>query len=307
MTLVEMRTTGYLQYGGWTNIFCTFNRYSASVLVLADEFQISPHRKYLIRCTQIMKTLLLLVLLLTAFVYDTKSQSLQPDIAKQQKQFQKSVSRHFQYIDSVRRVDPDLVEAENKKLEQTLNKFRHIVFSSSDTLDFDWLYIVKSSDKDFCLISWDTRMGGTMIEYATMAFFKDTSGKVQSKMLVEKSSDGFANSMMHYDTIHTIQSSGRTLYIAHGFGQGSTALPWQELRAFSIKNNGLINPNIFPEKKSNIFVEFDTHKFKDGQRIPTIKVKSSGKTILVPIATDNEGFSGKYKTLVFNGQVYKAK
>src|SRR5690348_568139 len=99
--------------------------------------------------------------------------------------------------------------------------------------------------------------------------------------------------MMHYDTIYTVQS-GQTFYLAQGFGQGSTALPWQELRAFSIKNDKLINLKIFPEKKADIFVEFDTHNFKGGQRIPTIKVKSSGKTILIPIGTDDEGFSGKY-------------
>jgi hypothetical protein len=46
-----MPLTGYLQYGGWTDIFCTFNRYSPSVSLQADEFQISPHRKYLSRCS----------------------------------------------------------------------------------------------------------------------------------------------------------------------------------------------------------------------------------------------------------------
>ena len=236
----------------------------------------------------------------------TLSTQAQTKSAKQSN-FYSAIKKHFNLIDSIRFVDFDLVEAENKKIEQTLNQYKNEIFKLSNVSDYDLLYISKASDNNFCLVSWDTRMGGTMIEFATMAVYKTTNGAVKTKMLIDTSEDPPENTLMHYDTIYSIKTKQGNLYLAHGFGQGSTALPWQELRAFKIVNNRLTNPIVFPKKEHRIFVEFDTHEFGEDERIPTIKVRNTGKEILYPIATSKEGFSGKYQALVFSGTVYKVK
>jgi hypothetical protein len=97
------------------------------------------------------------------------------------------------------------------------------------------------------------------------------------------------------------------VYLARGFGQGSTALPWQELKAFKIQYGKLYSPQIFPGNKTELWVEFDLTKFSEGQLVPTIKVKDRGKTILLPVATENEGFSGKYQLLTLGKSTYKVK
>lgn len=254
-----------------------------------------------------MKLLLLVISLSTLLSCRTKGQPSNADKSQEQATklgFYQSVQRHFQYMDSVRKTDPGLIEAENTKLQQTLTDFKDAVFSTTDTLDFNWLYIAKSPDKQLCLVSWDTRMGGTMIDFATMALFK-SNGKVRARMLIDTTNPGMENTLMRYDTIYTVHNKDRKFYLAQGFGQGSTALPWQEIRAFEIRNGQLFNLHIFPENKPNLFAEFDTHEFGDGKRIPTIKVKESGHKILFPIATDREGFAGEYQTLVLKEQVYK--
>jgi hypothetical protein len=257
-----------------------------------------------------MKPLLLIISLLTFISCRTKSEPSKQDkrqIQDTKLNFHQAVQRHFEYIDSVRKIDPDLIELENVKLQQTLIAFKQEVFNTSDTLDFNWPHIVKSTDKQLSLVSWDTRMGGTMIDYATMALFKNNNGEVRTKMLIDTTNSGMENTLMHYDTIHIVENNVQKFYLAHGFGQGSTALPWQEIRAFAIENNKLLNPNIFSDNKPNLFAEFDTHEFHGGKRVPTIKIREGGKTIQFPIATEQGGFSGKYQTLVLEGQVYKAK
>lgn len=225
---------------------------------------------------------------------------------KDENSLYKLIVRHFNYIDSIRKIDPDLIEAENLKLQYTINSFKTDIFNLDDTSNYDLLYVVKSKDKKLCLVSWDTRMGGTMIDFATMAIFQTSNGDTISKMLIDTSDNPMGNTLMHYDDIYTLEEVDKTIYIAHGFGQGSTALPWQELRAFQIDGRQLNNPKIFPEQKPNLFVEFDAYKL-NGNKVPMILVTDSAKTISSPMLTEDEGFSGKYRKLVFNNGVYKAQ
>ncbi|MDJ1506050.1 hypothetical protein [Xanthocytophaga agilis] len=188
-----------------------------------------------------------------------------------------------------------------------------------DTLNFDWLYIVKSKDQNLCLISWDTRMGGSMIEYATMALFKDSNNQLKSRLLIDSTDKHLSNSYMHYDTIYTVNQKDEIFYLAQGFGQGSSSLPWQEIKALEIKNNKLIDLRIFPDYSPDIFgdftpgfqnklfVEFDLHKFGDNDKVPEIRLQDKGKTILVPLPTHEEGFSGKYQRLIFKDGNYHVK
>ena len=248
---------------------------------------------------------LLLISLLTLVTCSIYSQELtQGKSTINQNNFYTEIQQHFHIIDSLRRVNFDLMEDENLKLQETIKNYKEDIFNLNDTLDFDWLYITKSADSKFCLVTWDTRMGGTMIDFATMTIFKKRNGELVSKLLIDTSNSEIT---MHYDTIYIVSTSQNIYYLAQGFGQGSTALPWQEIRAFQIKKDELLTPTIFPENKANLFAEFDTHQFNEQERIPTIKIKENGKIILVPKATEQEGFSGKYETFVLEGEIYKAK
>lgn len=227
---------------------------------------------------------------------------------KQQFDIIDSVSYKIKY-DSLTNFDEidSLHETANKKVIEIIKEFKKDIFEFPDTLNYDALYISKSSDQQFALVSWDTRFGGTMIDFAAMSLFKTVSG-VKSKMILEApeaEGEDSSNCMYHYNSIETlIKKNGEKVYLAWGNGQGSTALPWQEVRAFSIKNGNLIQPKIFPTNESAVGVEFDLHAFDDGQTVPVIKIKNKGYLILVPDTNDKEGFSGKYERYYFNGTRY---
>lgn len=150
-------------------------------------------------------------------------------------------------------------------------------------------------------------MGGTLIAFTTMAIYRTTQG-IKTKMLLDTTDENMPYTYMHYNSMNTVTNSeGKKIYLTWGNGQGSTALPWQELRAFSITNNKLSEPIIFPNLDSRIFVEFDLHAFRNKQKVPVIRVKDGGKTIQVPVEGKKQGFSGEYKTYYFNGKVFQAK
>jgi hypothetical protein len=223
------------------------------------------------------------------------------------KNIYQKITKQFARIDSLQQSGGyDSLENENEKVISILNQYRTHLFNFPDTLNYDLIYLTKSADKRFVLVSWDTRTGGTLIAFTTMAIFKTPQGVV-TRMLVDTSDESMPYSYMHYNSVNTIKATnGRSIYLAWGNGQGSTALPWQELRAFSIVNGQLIEPKIFPDKMSKIYVEFDLHAFSEKQRVPSIKIKDCGRTIQVPIEGAKQGFSGKYKTYTFNGKNFVA-
>ena len=225
-------------------------------------------------------------------------------LSKKQAEFSTKVRQQFAKIDSSRSGNYDALPVENDRLEKIIHTYRNYLFNFPDTLDFDFLYIVKSPDSQLVLVSWDTRMGGTMIEFATIAVFK-TAGGIKSFKIVDKESEEMSNTYMHYNTIHEVVSGkGSKIYLAWGNGQGSTLLPWQEIRAFKISNGNLSQPRIFPKSNSYVSVTFDLSKFNPNDQVPTIKVKDKGRTIEVPIAADDDSFTGKYRIYAFNGESF---
>jgi hypothetical protein len=223
-------------------------------------------------------------------------------------EFYQTITKQFARIDHLHQSGGyDSLESENQKIESILNHYKTHLFNFRDSLDYDLIYLTKSADKKLVLVSWDTRTGGTLIAFTTMAIFKTPQG-VKTKMLLDTAEESMPYSYMHYNSINTITNlAGKNIYLAWGNGQGSTALPWQELRAFSIAIAELSEPKVFPGKASKIFVEFDLHAFGEEQKVPSIRIKNGGKTIQVPIEGAKQGFSGKYKTYVYNGKMFTSK
>ena len=242
---------------------------------------------------------LLLLVLLFPLLTNAQSKGLE-------NLFYKEIRKQTAILDSLRFKNSDSVEVANNNIINIIKKYRADIFNFKDTLNYYAVYITKSADKNFALVSWDTRQGGTMIDFASIAIFK-TSNDVHATLLIDSTDDTYEhNTMMHYDKVYTITTiKGKKIYLAYGLGQGSSALPWQEIRAFSIEKDKLLPPNIFPGDGSRVFVEFDTTSYKENERTPRIRFSDGGKKIEIPVPGENENITGKFVTLAFNGEVYK--
>ena len=181
-------------------------------------------------------------------------------------------------------------------------KNKNLMMHVSDKWNDAPLSLSKSSDGNFCLISWNTQMGGSMIDYVTMAFYK-TSDSI--KVIYLNAPEGSP----YYDTIFTIKDTdNKSIYMATGFSKLSGNEVGQGLRAFSIEKDSLVSPNIFADT-SQIFVVFNKRKLAedDNLEIPSIGITKFCDTISVPKPTEHEGFANQWQQLIFNGKKYVKK
>ena len=213
----------------------------------------------------------------------------------------KLIARHFAVNDSLQFTNPDKME--DSTFQLLLHDHRIELFNSVDSIDR--LMIVRSEDLKFCIVSWNTGLGGTMIDFASMAIYAKGNGELVSVMLVQKNKFGETfNQLMLFTNLYSLSAtSGETYYVALGHGQGSTAMPWEIVQAFQVKGDQLLYPKIFP-KDSKVFVVFDAFQFNDHTDIPKIAVHEKGQRIRIPVSDDQEGFSGEWLTLTFDGNKF---
>ena len=181
-----------------------------------------------------------------------------------------------------------------------------------------YFHYLISTDKRFALGSWDTRMGGTMIDFSNMAFYYTPSGS-KSLHLQYGDSEYMDNSKIAFDTLFTIRNNrGEPIYIAYGFGQGSTALPYRVLKAFMVTDGLRQDVAIFPKEidssvpddpncSGEFFLEYDLHQFKEGDRVREIEFEQNGTVVKIPELKENGRPGRKFVTLIFDGQRYVQK
>jgi hypothetical protein len=239
----------------------------------------------------------LLFITSSVFSQDGSGEYRVKDIAS----FYALIKARFRTIDSLRHPlrDIDSFTAESDKIFSIIKSNRDIVINLRDTSNFDYLDVARSADSALCIISWDTRQGGTNIDYASVVLYK--AGNITGYKKMEDTSDGdIDNPQIYYGGIFTIPSGNQAIYLAFGFGQGSTALPWQQVKAFMIKGDTLISPAIFPGNQHALFVEFNTNAFTSPQRVPTFKFDQQNLTLKVPVPLAKGGFGGRYYKLKFD-------
>jgi len=247
-----------------------------------------------------------LILILWAFLpLCLFGQTLTP----RQQEFYKELNQRFARLDTLRDSnidvlvrDPDIRLRAADSLASFLKENAAMFFELPDSADFNLVYLAKSADHNLCLVSWDTRLGGTLIDFATLLCYRSASG-IEARLLLDEMED---NTKIHYDKVYTLTTGdGRNIYLAHGFGQGSVALPWQDVRAFAIENNTLAMPAVFPGAQNRMFLEFDTQEFAEGEAVPVVRWEKGGKVIKVPARTESGGVTGKYITIKFNGSRFQ--
>jgi hypothetical protein len=220
--------------------------------------------------------------------------------------FETAMQIHFNHIGHFLIYDNlDSAVIENNLILNSVEKYKEEIFNISEKVDNNLYKLTKSKDGKLCIISWDTRLGGTSVDFATIAVFK-SKDKIFCKKIISGQNEYTHEDeyfQMRYSKILTLNEN---LYIANGIGQGSTALPWEDVLALQINGKDLIFKKIFPNNKFRILVEFDAHQF-DGKSIPVIIFENEGKILKIPESNDKEGFDGKYQQLIFDGNVFLEK
>ncbi len=224
-----------------------------------------------------------------------------------------AIDRHIQLMDSAyEAADMDLLSEINASLKETLIERKNDIYNAKTRYVYNF-NIIKSADNKLCLVSWNTLEGGagSWFDYANLAFFKG-AGTMQVDTTL-----GHRVAVM-YDTIYTIPHQKRVLYIVQSLG-GVGAFAWRNLESFKIVGNQLTHPSIFPDAEPDYFgdykpvyesgigIEFFREHLDESQLWPTFKITNQGKTIRVPLHTEDEGFADKYQVLQWNGNAYQRR
>jgi hypothetical protein len=155
---------------------------------------------------------------------------------------------------------------------------------------------ISSDDRRLKFMSWDTKQGGTMIHFATVAIFQVRDSLKVELMLDESGENLFEN----FHEIHTIQNDqGETLYLVKAYGIGSTLARLLTLRFFQVRN-GLTPVPVFPDGENQITVGYDA---PHGDTVVDIKILEQGRKVLVPVV-DGDQLTGDYNELNFNGVTF---
>lgn len=220
----------------------------------------------------------------------------------------------FQQLDSLYpyiTVDGDSL---NQNIADTLIKYRETIMSLPDSSGLKEPLIIKSQDQQFCMVSWNTRQGGTNTDNRALILFKTSKGIVYR---YPADTAAYASTQIMYRDIYELQTGNKVIYIARGYGRGSSALPWEQLTAWIIRNDSLIPEPIFPEMSDTeytyrndsyspaLFIEFDNHYNSGPDERPVTEFANQNKKIKVPIPNEHGGWSDKFCGMEFDGERYR--
>ncbi|MEP6846468.1 MAG: hypothetical protein ABI861_10710, partial [Panacibacter sp.] len=189
-------------------------------------------------------------------------------------------------------------------IPRLINTWKHTIMNIKDTLDFNLLTIIKSADKTFCIVSWNTRLGDSKIDYASVILYKikDSIHLQQQKQEFIKNKP--ENPKIRYNAIYTIATKDKKIFLAKGYGQGLTTEPWQEMKTFCIQDNSLTQPNILPHKKNRAFVAVNSIELRGAKKIPPLAFNSSKLILTIPLTNKDKIFTGSYASYHFNSKKF---
>ena len=221
----------------------------------------------------------------------------------------KNIETALDHVDAIRESErySDLLDSVDI-LNDEVNRQLQVISSKPNLFNCDLdlrprFYYLQSADGNFAIASWDTRQGGTMIDYTNTTLIRTTLG-VAVTPLKSLGGEIIDNTQIMFDTLVTvIGKDGAAIYVALGSGQASSALPFQVLKAFSINGDKLSDPRIFPDRSSEYWIQYDLHEFEIHDRVDEARFISDN-IIELPVVDSVGKPTGEIAKLKFDGSVY---
>ena len=197
----------------------------------------------------------------------------QNDVSKKKKELPKLSQQHFS-VDSIshwatelsllKSLNPefgDLAAALNNKMERALKEVKDSSMLKATIASLEnkaqSISIVESMNKELTLISWDTRIGGSMGEYKNVAFLRSDQRILGT--ILEKTA-------ISYDSIFGLQDQhGKSIYILSGIGKSSSFEYFMGLDAISIKEGRIASRGPIRFSKQKIKLEGILFKRRNGK------------------------------------------
>ncbi|MBT1687722.1 hypothetical protein [Dawidia soli] len=199
----------------------------------------------------------------------------------------------------------DMLDSVNKNIYRALegltkdDAYQHASLGEKDGISY-----LLSDDQRLCLVSWDTRLGGTMIDFETVAIYKTAAGtKIRYLGEVDPETSGHTSSQTYFTKLYALTDiDSVTTYYAYGVGQASTLLPWRTLQAFRVGEDLDDTLPTFDDRENSF--SYDLSKFDDNDDIADVIFAANPRDIQVPDIED-EVSTGQYTRYRFADGMYR--
>ncbi|MBL7718515.1 MAG: hypothetical protein JNL72_06755 [Flavipsychrobacter sp.] len=182
----------------------------------------------------------------------------------------------------------------------------NVDFPGVDTLG---MAILTSDDRKFRIYCWDTRTGGTMRFFNSVAQYSTNTGA--ATMTFNDIASGDIG--VWYPKLHTITTQTRgTIYLAHTRAIASSRDVADGISAYAIADDGRLNDSIVAFKTAtknlnDISYSYDYHSNIDdstGAQRNTLRLSEDKRTLYVPIVGDNEQVTSRSLVYKFDGDYF---
>lgn len=184
----------------------------------------------------------------------------------------------------------------NEHIRKTIEKVKSPKVLSEISTSYyykkhDFTFAISDNQK-IGIFSWDTRIGGSFINYKNIALF------TVNKKVVPTSLSG---NPACYNEIYTLKTEGKhPLYLFHGWGKSSAMEYYYKVDAYTSVNEGLEESNIFPNNKSSMASYYSIEDLGFESQMD-FNIEKDGSLILKPEAW---GSTVVYRPMTFNGKTY---
>jgi hypothetical protein len=166
-----------------------------------------------------------------------------------------------------------------------------------------------SDDEKLAIITWNSQLGGTMLDIEGIAIFETPEGvKTKTLFANEKGGSDFINdSGMSYQELYTLTNSkGVATYYAYGMSSMSSMMPVYVLTAFQVSNDLVQNVPVVKGENNAFFMSYDLINTPDIE-INGFVFSADKKKITVPQSNSDAMPTGKNADYIFNGDEYEKK
>lgn len=200
----------------------------------------------------------------------------------------------------------DIMDSLNESLHTLAGSLAHQDAFRDCDLSLPGFSGLLSDDKRLCIFSWDTKMGGTMIDFTNTIIYSGNTRSYAKKLLAGDPGTFADHSKIYFDSLVTYTNlSGEQIYIAKGSGRAASFMLFRVLKAFMIRDSVLTESvPVFPGNESEYWLSYDGNHYEEGDEAGDFIILP-GREILVPLMKENDWPSGQYDTLIFDGRRFR--
>ena len=204
-----------------------------------------------------------------------------------------------------------LAQNDYELAEKFAKSFQKIIQENPETLNYSFkkllaetnIYISSSSDGKLRIYSWDNNTGGTMRYFDQIIQLND-NGKINSKLKIASE-----DAQSYVSKIYSLKNKKKqTIYFTINNAIYSNSAVSQNINAYTISANNLVQAKAFKTKKKSLFsidCPYDFFSVVDRPERPVDLIKIKNNNLYIPLINEKDVVTSKNLIYKWDGNIFK--